>query len=51
MHEKYFVNASRGLLDFMFPEYDTFSELEYGVMMLTAMGYEITVITLIQEKE
>lgn len=48
MREYYFVNACRpkGLLDFLFPEYESFEDLEYGVMMLVAMGYEINSISL-----
>jgi hypothetical protein len=45
--DRYFVNASRGdMLDFLFPEYNSFGALEYGVMILVAMGYEINAISM-----
>lgn len=50
MKEFYFVNACRGLLDFQFLELEEFSDLEYAVMVLSAMGYEINSVTLVVEK-
>jgi hypothetical protein len=52
MKEYYFVNAYRpnGMSDFLFPEYETFEELEYGIMILNAIGYEINTISLVVEE-
>lgn len=45
--EYYWVNASRGFsIDFLFPEYETFDELVYGINLLVAMGYEINFVSL-----